>query len=156
MIKRIAIFTFLIMSALSSDAQRYYDSAVGIRGGIYTNLNLTYKQFISDQDAFEIIGGIRPRVGFIYAEAAALYQRHFPLEIENFKGLSVYLGGGAYSGVSNFNTFNLGFMVGGGLDYKFEDYPINLSFDLFPALNILTRFTPRIRHGGLAIRYVLN
>lgn len=157
MIKRIAFSVFIITMSISSFAQRNYDRAVGIRGSYYTNFNLTYKQFINDQDAFELIGGIRvSRFGFFYTEGAAIYQRHFPLEIEDIEGLSYYVGVGAYSGFSNTSIFNLGFMVGGGIDYKFEDYPINLSFDLFPALNILTRFRPRIRHGGLAIRYTLE
>lgn len=133
--------------ALSMNAQSY-NSAVGARLGSYS-LTASYKQFLTESSAFELFGG------FAYEGTAlnvnALYLMHTP--IPSVENLSWYWGGGVST---NLNPFTLGVMGAIGVDYKLEDYPVNLTLDYLPTLGIVNSKGLYYRGVTLAVRYVLN
>jgi hypothetical protein len=159
-LKSILIISLISFSSLSLYAQSEYQSAIGLRLGAYTNMNVTYKHFLNDQAALELVGGLGFwAFGYTRMGLAGIYQHHMPLKLDGLDGLNWYLGVGAYTSIDVYrflsNRFNIGGMVGVGLDYKFPDYPVNVSIDFYPALNIINRFYITA-YGGVAVRYVLN
>ena len=97
----------------------------------------------------------------------ALYQHHTP--IASVDGLKWYVGGGAsawiwtydkdYNFGSDYNNINLGIMGCLGLDYKFADFPINLSVDWVPTFVVGNSFYSNgfgVGYGALAARYTLK
>jgi len=152
--------------AINHDAKAQdYNSAIGLRLGYYTFGNVSYKQFINEAAAFELYAGARRWgiLGFRYSryEIGALYQHHMDLDLEPLPNLRWYVGGGGYAGIFTGNylgtsSLDLGVMAGPGLDYKFPDLPLNLSFDLYIGLNIIGGIRLGARQGGLSARYTLN
>jgi hypothetical protein len=155
--KRILLVTVFLLSifAFNEIRAQSYESAVGARAGYF--LTGTYKKFINDSHAFEAYAGLAYFSGLV---AGGLYQVHFPLEELEIENLYWYVGGGAYAGIGSgwlgTSSFNLGVNVNIGLDYKFEDYPINVSIDWAPGLDFVGRFGPTFVIGGVAVRYVLD
>ena len=152
------------------EAQTSYKSAIGARLGY--PLSASYKTFISETNAIEAYVNFRRwgnlfTGGFSYTRIGigAAYLVHQQLGT-NTPGLQWYYGGGAgialfsYSNDSAFgNADNLGFAVQGfiGLDYKFEDLPLNLSLDWAPTFYIGgydDGFAGAA--GSLGVRYVLS
>jgi hypothetical protein len=146
-------------------AQSEYKSAAGLRVGAYTYANLSYKTFISQAGALEVVAGFGGYGRGILLNSytrlggALLYQHHFDIPNLNVSGLKAYIGGGGLAGINLYrfgtNIFELGGVVGAGLDYKFEELPLNISIDFYPGLRIL----PDIRlisFGGISVRYTIN
>lgn len=145
-----------------------YNSAIGLRLGVYTFANVSYKQFLNESAAFEVYGGGRTWgvFGFRYSrfEVGALYQHHMDLDLEPLPNLRWYVAGGAYAGLYTGNWtgstgLDLGVMAGPGLDYKFPDLPLNVSLDFYIGLNLIRGGDFPIfgvRQGGLSVRYTLN
>ncbi|MBK8625236.1 MAG: hypothetical protein IPN86_06655 [Saprospiraceae bacterium] len=138
-----------------------YKSAVGLRLG--SPLSVSYKTFISEKGAFEGVAGFRSYSGYSWFNVGAYYQHHN--EIASVDGLKWYYGAGAnvyfWSWESNFidpgSTTSIGISGVLGLDYKFSDYPVNLSADWIPTFFINgygNGFSGG--YGALAVRYTLN
>ncbi len=155
----VACFLWVSCSLFSQN----YKSAVG--GKLGYGLVGTYKTFLSEKSAVDIFGGITWGGGLA---AGAYYEIH--KDIESVENLQWYFGAGG-----SFTTYTYGAFLAGsyynvgvagviGLDYKFEDYPINASIDWAPTFVVadnynysglgLTRF--RTGFGALSIRYVLG
>jgi hypothetical protein len=149
--------------ATQAHSQNYYEKAVGLRLG--WGLGLTGKMFLNDKAAIEGIARYRGFGGFgvnwYWLSIQGLYLIHNPLE-EVTPGLQWYYGGGAYVGFyggdwnypgSDFSSTFVGISGALGLDYKFEDIPLNVSVDWIPSFQIVggTGFTGE--SGGLAARY---
>lgn len=157
---------FFVAFFSSANAQRSYSSAVGLRLG--SPVSVTYKQFISDTDAFELIAGFRNYTNYNWISAGAAYQKHNDLSNVT-ENLSWYYGGGfsAYFWSwddkfygTDYDGSNLSFGLQGyiGLDYKVKDYPVNISLDWVPTL-LLGDKNQRgfgADYGALAVRYILN
>lgn len=146
-----------------------YKSAIGLRLG--WGLNITGKHFISEDHALEGIFSYRGRGGFAgwsTTRIAATYQVHYDLDIiDEIDNLRWYWGVGGLVGFDNFRSFDniVFFGVSGviGLDYKFDDIPLNVSLDLMPTLEIggnreffNTGRGLKLNLGGLAVRYTLQ
>ncbi len=150
----------LLFVASVSQAQDY-KSAVGLRLGY--PLSVSYKTFISDRGAFEGVAGFRSYVGYSWFNVGAYYQHHN--EISSVDGLRWYYGAGAnvyfWSYDSGFlnagSTTSIGISGVLGLDYKFNDLPLNLSVDWIPTF-FVNGFGSGFGggYGALAARYVLN
>jgi hypothetical protein len=144
-----------IFFSLSSNAQNY-NNAVGVRLG--WGFGGTIKHFFDDSKAVEGIvqfGGIYSR----YAQITGLFQIHKPLD-DVAPGLQWYFGGGGFvgffSGVYSGRDVRIGIAGNIGLDYTFEDIPLNLSLDWVPGIAIVgfgTGFGAGTA-GGLAVRYI--
>ena len=90
---------------------------------------ITGKYFINDRDAIEGIVSFGSRFGI-----GGLIERHQIIgAISNF---TWFYGAGGYVGFQNNNTY-LGPTGIIGLDYKFQNAPINLSLDWKPELDII-------------------
>lgn len=153
--KRILVIAlFLMIFAIPVKAQDY-GTGIGARGGVFSGVS--FKQFISSYDAFEVVGAFHYRGLFI----AGMYQRH--ARAFDVPGLNWYYGGGAHVGfydgryhphwnaVGNHTQIGANGVV--GLEYKIDEIPISVGLDLIPSLDLIqvTRFW---MGGGITVRYV--
>ncbi|WP_114747669.1 hypothetical protein [Pleomorphovibrio marinus] len=119
-----------------------YSTGVGLRLGVSNGL--TVKHFIDSDIALE--GIVHTRWNGLLV--TGLYEVH--RNVREVRGLRWFYGGGAHIGAWNRRpnspppwsdaSYRGGTVIGIagiiGLDYKFEDAPINLSLDYKPAFNI--------------------
>ena len=147
-------FTF---AAYSQD----YNSAIGLRLGYPTSVS--YKKFISEKGAIEAFAGFRSYSLYNWFNVGGLYEHHGALP-SIADGLSWYFGGGASvffwsydDGFVGDGSTSVGILGTLGLDYKFEDAPINISVDWLPIF-FLNGYGDSFggRYGALSVRYVLN
>jgi hypothetical protein len=146
------VLLFLVYSASAQESQTY-NRAIGIK--FPAGFAITYKQFVTDRNNVEGEAMFWSN-GF---RAVGLYEFNF--DIEGVDGLRWYVGPGAHIGFWNHNyqqrkdISSAGFGIDGvlGLDYKLADYPINVSVDWQPAVDLVgsSGFTPA--YGGIGIRY---
>jgi hypothetical protein len=133
-----ALVFFLLLGLQSAQSQSTsYKTAIGLRLGY--PLSVSLKHFINEKGAIEAFAGARGYSFYRWYNVGAAYQHHSA--IDGVEGLRWYVGGGASAffwsfddGFFNDNASNtsLGILAVGGLDYKFADYPINLSVDWMP------------------------
>ena len=155
-------FAFLLCFIFySPDAQaQSWEKAIGLRLGFPNSI--TYKHFISENGAIEGVLGTRNFTGVRSINLSAAYQIHNSILEDSFGGLRWYYGGGAT--LIFFNFENNSGLSGGtsigiqgylGVDYTFEEVPINLSLDWTPNF-LFTGFGDRFGgdFGGVAIRYI--
>jgi hypothetical protein len=136
-------------------------------------MSVTFKTFFSESLAVEANLGYRSRnLGLVdfrlnQISVGALVEHHSSLD-ELTDGLSWYVGGGA--GVYVFSVVDdlyresatrLGIQNVLGLDYTFDDIPLNVSFDALPTYMIGTYFSLTTDSNfefyyGLSARYVLG
>ncbi|GAB2620375.1 hypothetical protein [Belliella aquatica] len=133
------LILFAFMSLGNEALAQGYNTGIGLRAG--SGNGLTVKHFISQKAALEGILYTRWR-GLI---VGGLYEVHN--DIREVQGLQWFYGGGAHLGTWNANRGNTpwgepnrSYTVFGldaiiGLDYKFQDAPVNLSLDYKPAFN---------------------
>ncbi len=156
------VLFLLSVTVFSQENVSPYKISGGIRMGFTSGLSAKY--FLNDKIALEGIAGIRYFHGSGFT---GLVEAHYPnvFDVEN---LYAYIGGGAHAGFFfwyNANGYwknnapNAPFFVGvdiiGGLEYKLPEYPLTLSFDLKPQLDVFG-FYPDIAGGGLTLRYILK
>ncbi len=143
---------FLLLFVASSSVFAQYETAAGLRlTGAYA---ITLKHFVSKSNAFE---------GLLYGygsgvTAVLLYEKHQP-EFEN--GFRTFYGFGGHVGTSSgrlgryrpYYVVDTGVSLGidaiGGIEYNFNEVPINLSLDWKPSLGIIN--SPGLYLGDVAI-----
>lgn len=160
--KSILSLLLLVAIAFSSTIMnaQTYKSAIGARVGY--PLAASYKHFFTENIAGEAIGGFRGFVGYSYFSLGALVQYH--KDLGSVEGLRWYAGGGASAYFWRYNLIfteasNTSFGISGcvGLDYKFADFPVNITFDWVPTIFINGYDSGfRATYGGLGVRYVLK
>ena len=147
MTKKITLTIVLTVLSLNVFAQDYQKS-IGVRLGLSNGI--TYKQFISSSNAFEVIGNVQFYNGNTYIGLAGEYLWSWGLT----EGLSWFVGPGASAGIwtGNSSGFNIALNGMVGLEYKFN-IPLALSVDLHPHFYFMNGvgFTPLI--GSLSVRY---
>ncbi len=140
--KKLVFLTLFFTSIflVGESTAQSFNSAIGARLGV--PLSVSYKQFLNESAAFEIVAGARRFNNGIakssWTMVSAAYQVHKPIgEVEGFDW---YFGGG---GAIFFWNFDDGFIDPGsntsfglqgylGLSYTFANTPINLSVDWVP------------------------
>ena len=135
-----------------------FDHAIGARLGY--PVSISYKKFVSESAAFEAYAGTRGYIGYRWVNASVAYQKHTPIEVP---GLEWYWGVGASAYFYTFEFINdtgsLGLGAQGylGLQYTFDDVPVNVSLDWVPTV-FLTGYISGagLGYGSLAVRYVLD
>ena len=144
-------FTVLILLLASSSFSQNYKMAIGFKGGYPGYGSLNAKKSISNSDYLEAsIGGFGRypyNVGF---NVQIDYERMQALE----EGFSFYYGGGVLLGLTS-SFVHLAPKALLGLEYNFEDLPLNISIDTGPYLFV----SPNIGFiwgGGLALRYAIR
>ncbi len=159
--KVLSTLVMLFMFVAVSQAQEY-KSAIG--GKLGYGLIASYKTFLNEKAAVDIFGGIR----WGGLAAGAYYLNHTP--ISSVDKLSWYWGfGGSFTtwdyGYSGYNSYyELGLSGVLGLDYAFDELPLNVSLDWAPTFVVadsydypgvsLGRF--RSGYGALTVRYILK
>ncbi|MDI3526616.1 MAG: hypothetical protein PWR03_799 [Tenuifilum sp.] len=155
--RTILVLSTLLLSTLALNAQDY-KTGIGLRGGYPSGV--TFKHFFAQKTAVEGIlsfgwGGIG---------VTGLYQLHN--SIPDAAGLRWYYGAGAHFATANPDKNNpfegtsgskvfLGADGVVGLEYTFNEAPINLSLDVMPILNIIE--SPGIWfNAGFSIRYTFK
>lgn len=153
------LVAILLLSGLGSQIQAQdYKSAIG--GKLGYGLVASYKTFLNEKAALDIFGGIGWGNAFL---AGVYYQHHMP--IPAVEGLQWYVGGGASFWTYNYilgNYIELGIAGNIGLDYAFDNIPLNLSVDYAPTFVIFNtwdygtynRF--RAGYGALTARYIIS
>lgn len=117
-------------NAPSSSASDY-KFAAGIRFSSASptlGSSFTVKYFINDRDAIEGLVSFEPRFAI-----GGLFERH--QLIGSIQSFTWFYGGGGYVGFEN-NKAYIGPTGVLGVDYKFQNAPINLSIDWKPELDI--------------------
>ena len=138
-------FIFLLAAGIGSlntaNAQEY-KTALGVRlssATAYVNNSISVKHFINNKTAIEALFSFGDPVAL-----GALVEFHKPLAAS---GLQYFYGAGGYmSFVKTYNPNTLknetdpNFGAQGviGLDYKFNNIPLNLSLDWKPELNLVS------------------
>ncbi|HHS95004.1 MAG TPA: hypothetical protein ENJ45_00315 [Phaeodactylibacter sp.] len=159
------LYFFLALFLLNTtllNAQNY-KGAIGLRLGY--PVSVSGKLFIGETTALEAFVGTRGYTYFRWVNAGLAYQKYQLLEIEDLEGLSWYYGAGlnayfwTYEDLFVGDESSLSFGVSGyiGLDYAFEDLPLNLTIDWVPTFFInsyLGGFGGR--YGSLGIRYIFS
>jgi len=151
---KLLLFPFLFTTLMLHSQN--YSTAVGIKGGYPGFGTLNVKHFISATNALEgSIGGFSKTNYGSGAFAMIDYEINSGLE----SGFSWYYGGGALIGFTNNleDRASLHTGINGilGLEYTFQEVPINCSLDTGP----FVFFTPIVSFawgGGLAIRYAIR
>lgn len=160
--RKVVLIAALMLGGLLSAHAQDYKTAIGLRLGYPVSASL--KHFISEPGALELTAGFRSWAGYGWMNVGAMYQHHFP--IEGVDGLKWYVGGGGsvfFWSFSNANirkdyaTTTFGIIAVGGIDYKFEDAPVNLSLDWAPiiAFNGYNRGFG-YGYGAISARYTLK
>lgn len=140
--------------------QQDYRTAIGVRlssANAMQNNSISFKQFITDRTAIEAL--------FTFGDPlaiGALVEFHRPL---NASGLSYFYGAGAYMAFVkelNVNTQkertepNFGGQGIIGLDYKFNNIPLNISLDWKPELNLVSDINFEPAAIGFSARFTFG
>src|ERR1700712_750316 len=130
----LTLFVICLFFATSLHAQDY-KVGLGIRfsdASPTLSNSVSVKYFLNESNAIDGLisfGGSRFGIG-------GLYEIHAPINAT--PGLKWYYGAGGYVGFQNHDTY-LGPTGVVGLDYKFQNIPLNLSLDWKPELDIIPR-----------------
>lgn len=157
------LLSLLVVAAVAiagSVQAQSYSSAIGARFGV--PFAASYKFFVTEPGAIEIFAGFRGYgAGYSWLSANAAYEHHFP--IGGVTNLSWYVGGGAgiqfwtWKNAALDGNTSISIFGALGLDYKFEEIPLNLSIDWMPTFFVngyLNGFGGG--YGSLSARYVLK
>jgi hypothetical protein len=153
--KSFIIIMFFLFSGLYLNGQEYKTS-LGLRAGM--PYGLTIKHFLSESNAVEGILASNWG-GFV---ATALFENehwtgHYP-------GLNWYWGAGVHAGFWDMgankyvkSTYS-GSVIGVdgvlGIEYTFDEIPLNLSLDVLPSVNLIGSTGFGGINGALSVRYV--
>lgn len=152
------VLTLIVLMGLSFalNAQNYY-TGIGVRGGLSNGI--TIKHFIAPDKAFE--GIVAARWGGVLITALIEFDND-----TNASGLTWYYGAGGHIGFWDAPK-NASWWVDGdvsspivgvdgiiGLEYTFDNFPISLSLDWKPAINLIGFTGAWADSGALSIRYV--
>ena len=139
------------ISLQAQDAQDY-KLGLGVRlsnASPTLNNSVSIKYFLPTRNAaLEGLISFGSRFG-----VGGLYEVHRPLNAT--PGLKWYYGAGAYVGFSSGDTY-LGPTGVIGLDYKFNNIPLNLSLDWKPELDIIPKVNFVPDAFGLSARFTLQ
>lgn len=147
MIRKMMTLLLILVAAFTTAQAQDYKTGVGIRfssNDAAINNSITVKHFLNSRTAIEglISFGDPFAIG-------ALFELHNG--IESVAGLQWFYGGGAYVGFGG--RRNIGAQGVLGLDYKFNNLPINLSIDWKPELNLIRQLSFEPAAVGLSARF---
>ncbi len=141
----------LLIVGSSANAQSY-ENAIGVRVGSYNGVN--FKTFINTNKALDFNLAVRSNNNFNRFILTGLYEVHNP--INGAPGLLWYYGGGASIGSYKVKNYDGELFLSAdgvlGLDYKFDQIPLNLAIDWRPRLALAPDTNFGTGDVGLAIR----
>lgn len=146
------LFAVLGLSSFGQD----YRTSLGLRAGL--PYGLTVKHFLSRYNAVEGVLASRWQ-GFIIT---GLYENEH--QTGQYPGLNWFWGFGGHIGFwganenPNLNEGYSGSVIGLdailGIEYTFDEIPLNLSLDLLPSVNLIGDTGMGGINGAISIRYV--
>lgn len=167
---RITAMLLFIIGGISTAQSQNYKMAAGVRLGY--PISASVKLFISETTAIEAFANYRSNktqtafgsYGWSWFGVGAAYQIH--ADIGAIDGLQWYYGGGVSvvfynyddSGYyDDYNNLSFGLQGNIGLDYKFDNVPINLSADWVPTY-YLSGFVSGFGagYGAFSVRYIIS
>jgi hypothetical protein len=153
--RRIIIVFMLAVLSLASYGQDYRTS-LGLRAGL--PYGLTVKHFLNKHNALEGVLAARWQ-GFIIT---GLYENEH--QTGQYPGLNWFWGFGGHIGFwgadenPNLEPTYSGSVIGVdailGIEYTFDEIPLNLSLDLLPSVNLIGHTGWGGINGAISIRYV--
>jgi len=145
--KKILFLWVLLISTFSFSQS--YKLAIGLKGGYPSLGGLNVKKMLTRSTAAEFsIGGYG---GGLYL--SGIFELQKPLPEPN--GLDWYLGAGPTVGFGS-KSFYLSANGVIGIDYTFQDFPLNLALDTGPVIQLIGSTQIFAWGGGFAIRYALK
>lgn len=152
--KTTILLSFILINTLVFSQD--YKTAIGLKGGYPGFGSLNAKHFISENSALEATFGGISRENYGNGAFAILdYEIQHSLE----SSFSWFYGGGGLLGFTTnkegTTTLQLGINSTIGIEYTFEEVPINCSLNMGPLIFI----SPEVRFnwgGGLSIRYAIR
>ncbi|MDP3452305.1 MAG: hypothetical protein Q8R90_05065 [Bacteroidales bacterium] len=150
--KRGLLLIILMSTGILLCAQNY-DSAIGLRLG--SGVGASYKQFVRPAAAVEgILEMDILTPNDMKVKVTGLYQFHLNVNID---GLSLYAGPGASAGIYVGDSSGFFMAIDGmaGVEYKFQNSPIVLSFDWNPKIQMIKNAGFKPYNFGLTIRLTL-
>jgi hypothetical protein len=145
--KKLSLITLLFLAVSTCSWSQQYKTAVGIKGGYPSLGGLDIKHFL--RPGFAVEGTIGGFSNTLLISALAEVQKSLPEPT----GLDWYAGVGPTLGVTS-GTYILSVNGVVGVDYTFQDFPLNLSLDTGPVLSLSPIGFGW--GGGLAIRYAFK
>ena len=153
---RNSLVILVLFAVTTFSYSQNYKTAIGVKGGYPGYGSLNGKHFLNSKTAIE--GSIGGGTNTLWLQG--LYELNFSLE----QGLNWYAGGGANVGfysfkntITNERTSNMILGLNGilGIEYTFEDFPLNVALDTGPNLRIINSFG--FGWGaGIAVRYAIK
>jgi len=154
--KRIFLSVVIIALITVASSGQDYKTSLGLRAGL--PYGLTVKHFLSKKNALE--GILASSYGGFVVTGLYEYERW----LGNYPGLNWFIGVGAHAGFwdagrnPNVPETYEGSIIGIdailGLEYTFDELPINLSLDLLPTFSLIGVTQWGGINGALSIRYV--
>ena len=167
-----SLLTFLFCLAGASVQAQEYKTSIGLRFG--SPWAASFKYNLTETSTVEAMLGYRRSLigtivglGYSSVNIGALYQINNEIDIDDIDGFRWYYGGGGsvyfwsyddnFVGAEAYNSLTIGIHGTLGLDYAFEDAPINLSLDWMPTFIIGDGYRTGFRAGfyALSARYIL-
>jgi hypothetical protein len=144
----LATLLVFMFSAHRLQAQEY-KMAIGVRlssAQATVNNSVSFRYFLSEGRALEAMASFDP------GAIGLLYEVYHPLG--NAPGFQWFFGGGGYAAFKGHNVLGAQGVV--GLDYKFQQIPLNLSLDWKPELNLVDNVNFEAAAVGLAVRFTFH
>ena len=155
--KKIILTIAIIIASIFSINAQNYETGIGFRGGLSNGV--TIKHFVTSYTALE--GIIAARWGGVLITGLYEFNNEFYTE-----GLDWYYGIGGHVGIwdtpRNANWWVVGEVSSPiigidaiiGIEYTFPEFPISLSLDWKPAVNLIGYTGAWADSGAFSIRYV--
>ncbi len=159
--KRIVFMVLLLTGVLGRlNAQELYKNAIGLR--LNGGAGITVRHYLDGQKSLE---------GILYTRwhgmnVCGLLQANYPVFTE--PGFRFYMGAGGHIGAwdtyyspwwdedKHHTRFIAGVDGQIGLEYKFQEIPLNLSIDWKPAINIIGHANFWADDFAVSVRYVID
>ena len=147
--KKIILLFFVSIITVACVKAQTYSTAIGAKfyTGNYSIGGLNIRHSLTENTAVE--GSLLFFSGNVGIEG--LYQYQAP--INGVDGLQYFVGGGGMLGIGNETSFSL--RLTGGVDYKFEDAPIDVSLGFDPFFQLAPNTSSSLKLG-IGLRYVLK
>jgi hypothetical protein len=146
-----ALLFFATLSFTKPASAQDYKVAIGIRfssAAPTLSNSVSVKYFMNERDALEGLVSFGTRFGI-----GGLYERH--QLIGGVPAFTWFYGGGGYVGFQNGSAY-VGPTGVAGLDYKFQNVPLNLSLDWKPELDIIPAINFVPDAFGLTARFTFK